>query len=408
MLQKSPTISEIHVGHISDEGLRLIASCCGLSLRKFEAQVNEYALEAIKSLCQACPNLRSLSLANDGDALNGDEIIQTVAHHCPMIESMSTRLWGLTDAGLNTMATMQTLKELDVASDDCTSAAIEPVLKANPELTFLTFHTPDVDDALLRCIGTYCEKLKRLKLCQSEDHPTLSDNAMQDLFLGCPRLETLELQQRGGISKVALRSMFEYCQSIDSLSLSGGTLPEEPLSVGGPVLYAPCSSLAWLHVGDGGAATSALKDIFTYCINLQGLTLHKCTQLTDESIEAMAQNCTSLTTLSLWGCSNVTISGLVEVATHCISLKRLALFEMFISDDVLTQLSLHCHRLNSLYLCHCVGGPVTEAGVLAVVEGCISLSSFIIRTLSAVQLSPTLELLKEGKIYPRVKFLIGP
>ena len=388
--------------------MRLIASYCGLSLREFEAQVNEYALEAIKSLCQACPNLRSLSLGNEGDALNGDEIILAVAHHCPLIESMSTRLWGLTDAGLNTMATIHTLRELDVASDDCTSAAIEPVLKANPELTFLTFHTPDVDDALVRCIGGYCGNLKRLKLCQSEDHPTLSDNTMQDLFRGCLKLETLELQQRGGISNVALRAMFEHCHNIASLSLSGGTLPEDPLSVGGPVLYTPCSSLAWLHVGDGGMATSALKDVFTYCINLQGVTLHKCIQLNDEGIKAMAQSCTSLTTLSLWDCSNVTIAGLVEVATHCISLERLALFETFINDDVLIQLSLHCHRLKSLYLCHCVGGPVTEAGVLAVVDGCINLTSFIIRTRSAVQLSPTLELLKQGKIYPRAKFRIGP
>ena len=131
ILNKNPNLSEICFKYISNEGLRLIATHCGQSLRRIEARVGDESADAIKALCQACPNLIVLILGNED--VSGDEIIPTIVEYCPMIEVVSADKWHLTDTAMNALANLHTLKELklfDYAS--CSSQAIQRVLQSNP------------------------------------------------------------------------------------------------------------------------------------------------------------------------------------------------------------------------------------------------------------------------------------
>lgn len=179
-----------------------MASHCCPSLQIIKAQVDDNALEAIRAICKACPNLRSLSLCNDHFETKGDEIIQTLVQHCPFIETMSSSIsepWELTDAGLDALATIHNLKNLELYAYDCTSAAIQRVLQSNPQLTFLHVYREAIDDALVRCIGRCCGHLTSLQLSLDSSGPSfvsLNNACLIDLFRGCPLLEVFHLRHR--------------------------------------------------------------------------------------------------------------------------------------------------------------------------------------------------------------------
>ena len=388
--------------------MRVIAAsqCCS-SLRIIKAEVSVESADAIKELCQACPNLITLDLVIDMNELSGDEIIRTIAKNCHMIESISTEHWHLTDVGVKALATIHSLRELKLGFKNCTSAAVQRVITANPNLSVISMKILEVDDALVNCIGRCSGNLTKLELFRtssSQSFNALSNNTLVALFRGCPLLESLLLYQHNGISSVGLRAMFEYCHNLTELDI-GNTSPDAvQASDLEPVLYAPYPSLTKLKLSFGGVATRALRDIFTYCTNLRVVDVEECEQYTDETAAVLARGCINLESLTLNGCESVTIAGLLEVVTLCSSLKSLSLLSVPINNEVLIQLSLHCRNIARLHMFRCEGGPITEAGIHALVEGYTGLTQFTISGGMVESTAPTLERLKEGKFYPHIKF----
>ena len=133
--------------------------------------------------------------------LPGDELIPTIAQCCPLIESIPTERWSLTDVGLNILANIPTLRELKLTSDVCTSAAAQRLIEAHPNLTLISLEGKDLDDALVNCIGRHCGNLRSLKLYKSRSS-FLSDDTLQELFRGCPLLESFNLEQPRRISNL--------------------------------------------------------------------------------------------------------------------------------------------------------------------------------------------------------------
>ena len=374
-LTNSPNLTEILLAHITNEGLRLIASHCGPSLRTIALSVSSNSLKPILYICRACPNLRSLTLRTS--ELNGDPIVPAVVQYCPSIEHLSTEWWDLTDAGLDTLATIHTLTQLKVSAGKCTSAAIQRVLRANPNLAYISVDTAVVGDALLRCIGDCCRIIKRLEWYRLTYHsaPTVSNSALQDLFRGCPLLEAVRLHLPGGKPTATLRALFQYCHHLTDLHLDIDYLSSAELQVmcSEPILYAYYPTLTKLSVNGDGVSDSALRDIFTYCINIHTLNLRDCTHVTDATITALAQNCCCLDTLTLDRCKNITIAGVLEVASHRTNLTSLTLKHMPVSDELLIKLSLHCRNLIRLHLFDCRSGSISDAGICAVLKECRSL-----------------------------------
>lgn len=406
MLNNSPNLSFIRFAHVSNAGLRSIAtSHCAKSLQTIEAQVNDNAIEEIQSLCRACPNMMSLKLRPVRVDLDGDLISQSLAQYCPLIEVMSTGRWTLTDTGLTALACMHNLKELSLKLHGCTSAAVQRVLQSNPQLTSIILEGDYIDDALVRCMGRCCGNLRSIRLSKRSS-PANSINALQDVFRGCPLLESFHLQQPGGILNAVLRALFENRHNLTTLSLStGGSMPDVQ-QLDEPILYAYYPTLTKLYVRYGGVLAGALRDIFTYCTNLREVGLFYCIEVSDELVDLLAHTCRNLVSLYLCACTSVTINGILSVVTSCSSLTSLSLQEMYVNDEALILLSRNCPGLTSMRLDNCYGYPVTATTILAVAKACKNLSKITIRGNIQTQRFDTTFLEQAKLLYPHIKIML--
>ena len=400
MLKRSSHVSEIHLKDLSNHGLMSIATHCGPSLRTIKAKVGSESRVPLESICQACPNLVALRLTFSGFFLNIDVIIPAIVQYCHLIEVLPTGR--ITDISLDSLAALHSLKELKLLRDNCTSAAVQRVLQSNTHITDIDLKGTLVDNALVRCIGRCCGNLICLRLLKdsSEQATPLSDSALLGLFQGCPLLKSFRLKQGDRFSQVALRALFENCRNLTALEVDIYALIED-LSVGEPILYTHYPTLTQLTVYGDGVTASALRDIFTYCINLREVSIQECDPVTDEPVITLAQRSRSLDTLDLSRCKNVTIAGVMEVATHCSSLNVLKLSLMPVNDGVLIRLSLHCPRLESLSIIHS-DESITEAGLLAIAEGCTGLTFLTIRCNMGEAFAPYLDLTKLRQLYPHI------
>ena len=321
--------------------------------------------------------------------------------YCPLIEVLP--ICRITDISLNALPALHNLRVLELPCNSCTSAAVQQVIESNPLITEIDLEGALVDDALLRCIGRWCGNLRYLFLYKnsSELASPLSNGAFLDLFQGCPLLESLSLKQDGRISNAALRILFDHCRSLTELDLDICTLIEDPFN-GEPFLCTLYPSLSKLRMRGDGMADSALRDILTYCTNLREVSMQGFDPVTDETVITLAQRSRSLDTLDLTRCINVTIAGLMEVATHCSRLKVLKLCFMPVNDGVLIRLSLHCPRLESLSITYYEGESITEAGWLAIAEGCTGLTFLAICCNMGEAFAPYLDLTKMRQLYPHI------
>ena len=382
--------------------MRMAASRCRSNLLDIVADVDDddNCRVAMQHLCRGCPNLKSLHL--DPIYFLGDVILRALAQYCPLIESISTEVWEFTNTGLNALATLHNLTKLEVSSSACSSAAVQGVLRANPNIALLTIYMSDVDDALVNCIGRCCGNLKTFNISRED---SLSDDVVQDLFRGCPQLESLCMYLPGGMSNIALGALFENCCKLSTLDITMGA-PEDILWIAQSILHTYYPSLTKLTARGYGMTDTVLRDIFTHCGNLRYVRV-TCEKLSDECIKALAENCINVDYLSLWYCTKITISGIVTVATHCTNLTSLDLREAPVNDEFLIQLSLNCRGLTSLSLYDCHSGPITEAGILAVLEECTNLTSLRIAGNMVESITSRLDLAMLKQLYSRVVFKIA-
>lgn len=234
VLDQSLNLSEISFKYISHEGLmRIATSQCCRSLRTIKAKVGKESGGVIKTLCQACPNLIALRLTFDINvSLITDVIIVAIVHYCPFIEVLPTG--HLTNISMRALATIHTLKEFRLFFSNCTSAAVQRVIEANPRLTNISLGGKYVDYSLVMCIGRHCRNLRSSYLSSPfSDTAALSNGALQDLFRGCSVLESFHLSQPGGIWTATVRFMFENCRHLTDLHLDSSCW----LATGGHPLY---------------------------------------------------------------------------------------------------------------------------------------------------------------------------
>ena len=189
--QNNHDLSEILFQSVTNDELQMPSCQCRPSLRIIKANVGTSSLEAVRSICTAFPSPGSFILAIRSFAVDFecDAIIQTVVQRCPMIESISITRWALTDAGLDALANIHSLKQLRLYLHQCSTAFVERVFEANPALASLSIDKASIDDALVRCIGNNCGNLKRLELIRF-DRSALGDNTLFHLFRGCPLLKS--------------------------------------------------------------------------------------------------------------------------------------------------------------------------------------------------------------------------
>ena len=411
LLKNSNNLTYVTFESICSEGLKLIASYCGSSLRVIKAEVNSDSKEAIIALCKSCPNLTICDLqCQSEENINGDEVIQAAVRHCLLIEVLPIAKWTLTDAAVGSLATIHTLKVLKLSSS-CTYAyeSLYRALHANPSLEELEIHGKSHINATAESsIGRHCGNLRKVYIPHYRYTSYILDSqALWNVFHGCRLLEEVSLHCI--VTNATLRTLFQYCRCLSKLNISCSEAPIVILPVDNePILYDVYPSLTSLGLCHtfGGTTSVVFRDIFTYFTSLRTVDLAACSLVTDDLLLTLTHTCCKLEVLYFFSCANVTVAGLLEALSHCPTIRELYVSCLPFDDEALVQVSLICPKLNKFALYSCTGF-ITEIGVLAVADTCTQLR---VLTLSSqvpkIPLTPALKLLNDNSVNRRLIFSI--
>jgi hypothetical protein len=96
--------------------------------------------------------------------------------------------------------------------------------------------------------------------------------------------------------------------------------------------------------------------------------------ITDHTLQSIAEHCTELQSLNLYGCREITDTGLITISIHCPELKSLAVVGCDqITDASIISMSTHCTGLQSLILDRCQ--QISDASIISISENCTGLQS---------------------------------
>lgn len=133
-----------------------------------------------------------------------------------------------------------------------------------------------------------------------------------------------------------------------------------------------CPGLTTLAVASLGNVTDiGFAALAAGCPRLLAINMTKCTEVTDKTLHALSEHCADLAFLSAISCRRITDQGLASLV-QCRGL-RWAGFSgcVEISDAGVASLGAACHRLEQLFLGCC--GSVTDLGPIA--QGCPALKA---------------------------------
>ena len=140
-----------------------------------------------------------------------------------------------------------------------------------------------------------------------------------------------------------------------------------------------CPCLLSIYIGDHSQPSPQITDqtlqsIAQHCTRLQSLHLQYCDQITDAGIISISTQCTGLQSLNLHGCSQITDTSVISISTHYSGLQSLNLFGCrHLSDTSILSISTHCNRLKFLDLdfCH----QISDASIISIATYCTGVQS---------------------------------
>jgi hypothetical protein len=213
-LDKLETISLNECDYIKDADLAAILSkCyrsaksidlrgCGLfentaahikrctKLEAFAANGNESMAEIVE-IVQSCRKLRKINLWQIGDDLT-DEVVQSVAAHCPLLE------------------------HLDLGCSQVSDAVIRTVAESCPLLQWLNLEDTNITDATVVSLCKHCPFLKRLYLDECRH---LTDAAVLAVAGRLPGLTHIGLYDIDAITSSAVETLVSKCRELDFIDL---------------------------------------------------------------------------------------------------------------------------------------------------------------------------------------------
>jgi len=129
-------------------------------------------------------------------------------------------------------------------------------------------------------------------------------------------------------------------------------------------------SLSWCHeISDTGLITISL-----HCPNLQSFTVDFCRQISDVSIILISSHCTGLQSLNLDCYDKITDASIISISTLCTELQSLNLRSCYqITDASIISISTYCTGLQSLNLWNC--NNLTDVSIISLSTYCTGLQS---------------------------------
>jgi hypothetical protein len=122
---------------------------------------------------------------------------------------------------------------------------------------------------------------------------------------------------------------------------------------------------------------AGLVIISEHCTNLKSLNLRGCNQITDASIISISTHCMGLQSIYLWGCDQITDDSIISISTNCTGLQSLDLIGCKqITDTSIISISIHCTGLQSFTLWNCY--LISDASIIPISENCTGLKEMFV------------------------------
>eukprot|EP00899_Mesostigma_viride_P021256 jgi/Mesvir1/29131/Mv18430-RA.1 len=192
----------------------------------------------------------------------------------------------------------------------------------------------------------------------------------------------LDLNTESETCGLALPWLLKKCQSLESLDVDPRWLRGVS---GSDVLRAVathCCRLQRLSIPECRISNAAFLRVAAACRGLRQLNLSRCSDITDASITALARNCPLLEQIDLSYCSRVTDAGFIAIISSCQHLVHLNGANTRMGDSSMDAIAQHRPGMRHLIVDDpdrgWSSGPVTAAGILAVLDACPGLQQLYV------------------------------
>ncbi|XP_030222753.1 F-box/LRR-repeat protein 20 [Gadus morhua] len=384
LAEQSSTLTALDLSRtsITPQSLRTVAQVEGLRLEELSLQgckeLTDYSVEV---LLQHQPGLLRLDLSGCTELTSRG--LQAVSRALKGLQHLSMcRDWRITDKGVAELASMPSLKSLELS--ECTHLTGAPLVKglSGPRAAHLESlalrSCTSIRDVEMSSLAQLCGgSLQQLDLTSCVYLTDLSVNAIATYL---HRLVVLRLGWCKEITDWGLLGQKTPTRERESEGETGpcftrtfGNMgffrpPKSPFPVR-PVAGEPPPPVE--QSGAGLLALSQLQvlDLTACCLltdtsiaqvlchpELQRLSLSLLTEISDASLAAVARNCPSLTSLSLSHCRRITDAGVAKATPYLGRLQHLSLSHCEnLTDRSLLCLVQHCRRLRTLDVSVCKG-----------------------------------------------------
>ena len=146
---------------------------------------------------------------------------------------------------------------------------------------------------------------------------------MEDMFLGCESLTTLDLSGWNTSNVADMGGMFYNCSSLKTMDLSHFNTSKVTSM---RVMFYNCSSLTTLDVSHFNTSKVIfMKSMFAGCESLTTLNVSHFNTSSVTEMEYMFYNCTHLTSLDLSGWNTSSVTGMEYMFSGCTNLKTITM-----------------------------------------------------------------------------------
>ena len=201
-----------------------------------------------------------------------------------------------------------------------------------------------------------CNKLKTINF-PSNNYPKITPNNVEDLFLLCSSLESLDLSSFNTIKVKSMDNLFNGCSSLNSLNLSSFNTSNV---VNMERMFCVCMNLKSLDLSKFNTEkVEKMNDMFFDCRSLITLDLSSFNTSNVKHMEDMFMNCYSLKVINLSSFNTINVVDMNDMFAGCSSLQSIDLSSfntinvmnmhgMFLACNSLKSLNLSCFKTPKL------------------------------------------------------------
>ncbi|XP_074307028.1 F-box protein At3g58530 [Silene latifolia] len=198
----------------------------------------------------------------------------------------------------------------------------------------------NVEDTHFELIKNKCSSsLENLEILNLNGCQKISDKGIEAITSACPTLRVFSVYWNVRVTEVSIQNLVKYCKNVIDLNLSG------------------CKNIS-------DRSMQLIADSYH---ELESLNITRCIKITDDGLKCILSKCPSLQSLNLYALSSLTD----KVYKNISLVNQLKFLDLCgaqnISDQGLSSIA-KCNYLVSLNLTWCV--RVTDVGVIAIAEGC--------------------------------------